>query len=169
MRERNNDKIWKPFVGKLFLRFNKLRSLHYSKITKLLRILITTINPYLCLSNLFDTSFKYCLINVLLFLSRSRFRVQHVIIIGAIVAALIIAVIIGLSAYARSSTSDSRNDEFLVPPDPESFQPPSWSKLRTFKRGAVCADGAPCAVIGKYVCQRRVFFSINRNSRHYTW
>lgn len=95
---------------------------------------------------------------VLLFLSRSRFRAQHVIIIGAIVAALIIAVIIGLSAYARSSTSDSRNDEFLVPPDPESFQPPSWSKLRTFKRGAVCADGAPCAVIGKYVCQRCNFF-----------
>lgn len=87
-------------------------------------------------------------------IDKSRFRVQHVIIIGAIVAALIIAVIIGLSAYARSSTSDSRNDEFLVPPDPESFQPPSWSKLRTFKRGAVCADGAPCAVIGKSILER---------------
>ncbi|XP_011171809.1 scoloptoxin SSD14 isoform X2 [Solenopsis invicta] len=86
---------------------------------------------------------------------RSQFRVQHVIIIGAVVAALIIAVIIGLSAYARSGTSDSRNEnEFLMPPDPESFQPPSWSKLRTFKRGAVCADGAPCAVIGKSILER---------------
>lgn len=96
---------------------------------------------------------------MLLFLSRSRFRVQHVIIIGAVVAALIIAIVIGLSAYARNSTSDSRNDEFLVPPDPESFQPPSWSKLRTFNRAAVCADGAPCAVIGKYVSQKCTFFN----------
>ncbi|XP_012061163.1 PREDICTED: gamma-glutamyltranspeptidase 1-like [Atta cephalotes] len=87
-------------------------------------------------------------------IDKSRFRVHHVIIIGAIVAALIIAIIIGLSAYARNSTSDSQDNEFLVPPDPESFQPPSWSKLRTFKRGAVCADGAPCAVIGKSILER---------------
>ncbi|XP_024880086.1 glutathione hydrolase 1 proenzyme-like isoform X1 [Temnothorax curvispinosus] len=87
-------------------------------------------------------------------IDKSRFRVQHVIIIGAVVAALIIAIIIGLCAYARNITSDPRNDEYLVPPDPESFQPPSWSKLRTFKRGAVCADGAPCAVIGKSILER---------------
>ncbi|KAL0124727.1 hypothetical protein PUN28_006527 [Cardiocondyla obscurior] len=87
-------------------------------------------------------------------IDKSRFRVQHVIVICAVAAALIIAVIIGLSAYARSGTSDSRDDEFLVPPDPESFQPPSWSKLRAFKRGAVCADGAPCAVVGKSILKR---------------
>lgn len=122
--------------------------------------MVINVYVYVYENDHFDTSLKYRLINVLLFPSRSRFRVQHVIIIGAVVAALIIAVIIGLSAYARSSTSDPRNDEFLMPPDPEGFQPPSWSKLRTFKRGAVCADGAPCAVIGKYVYPRReVFFS----------
>lgn len=129
---------------------------------KLSRIIIMDDNSVFTLyeNDHFDTtevpslSIHYC------FFSRSQFRVQHVIIIGAVVAALIIAVIIGLSAYARSGTSDSRNEnEFLMPPDPESFQPPSWSKLRTFKRGAVCADGAPCAVIGKYVYQRHEFFN----------
>jgi len=103
--------------------------------------------------------FDNVFINILLLFFRSRFRIHHVIIIGAIVAALIIAIIIGLSAYARNSTSDSQDNEFLVPPDPESFQPPSWSKLRTFKRGAVCADGAPCAVIGKCVNQRCELFN----------
>ncbi|XP_028046427.2 scoloptoxin SSD14 [Monomorium pharaonis] len=88
-------------------------------------------------------------------INKTHFRVQHIIIIGAVVAALIIAIIIGLSVHARSGTSDSQNkNEFLVPPDPENFQPPSWSKLRTFKRGAVCADGAPCAVIGKSILER---------------
>ncbi|XP_011634709.1 glutathione hydrolase 1 proenzyme-like [Pogonomyrmex barbatus] len=87
-------------------------------------------------------------------IDKSRFRVQHVIIIGAVVAAVIIVIIIGLIAYARSGASDSRNGEFLVPPDPENLQPPSWSKLRTFRRSAVCADGAPCAVIGKSILER---------------
>lgn len=72
-------------------------------------------------------------------------RSYAIVIIGIIVAALIIAVgIYGIS----------HRDESLIPPDPESVQPPSWSKLRSFKRGAVCADGAPCAVIGKSILER---------------
>lgn len=59
-----------------------------------------------------------------------------------------------IAVIALGVSGTSRNDECLVPPDPESVQPPSWSKLRTFKRGAVCADGAPCAVIGKNILEQ---------------
>lgn len=76
---------------------------------------------------------------------------QHVIVIGSVAATLIVAVIVSLGVYgSRNGISDSQNDEVLVPPDTETLQPPSWSKLRTFQRAAVCADGAPCAVIGRY-------------------
>ncbi|XP_029158829.1 glutathione hydrolase 1 proenzyme-like isoform X3 [Nylanderia fulva] len=73
--------------------------------------------------------------------SRRRARSCAIVIIGCVVVAF---VVIGVGVYGIS-----QRDESLIPPDPESVQPPSWSKLRSFKRGAVCADGAPCAVIGK--------------------
>ncbi|XP_070172184.1 scoloptoxin SSD14 [Polyergus mexicanus] len=83
--------------------------------------------------------------------SRHHVRSYAIVIIGAIVAALLIAVI-GLGIYGTSDIS--QKDDSLIPPDPETVQPPSWSKLRTFKHGAVCADGAPCAVIGKSILER---------------
>lgn len=71
------------------------------------------------------------------------------IIIG-IVVAVILKIIIAVGLYAiHDSLKYRENEGILLPPDPENKQPPSWSKLRVFKRGAVCADGAPCAVIGK--------------------
>ncbi|EFN71634.1 Gamma-glutamyltranspeptidase 1 [Camponotus floridanus] len=78
--------------------------------------------------------------------SRHRVRSCAIVTISTIIAALVIAVI------ALSVSGTSQSDE--CPPDPESVQPPSWSKLRTFKRGAVCADGAPCAVIGKNILEQ---------------
>lgn len=72
-------------------------------------------------------------------------------ILGSILAAVILAVIIlAARLYGKQLTRYIEEDE-LIPPDPETAQPPSWSQLRTFQRGAACADGAPCAVIGKYV------------------
>ena len=48
-----------------------------------------------------------------------------------------------------SGSQEVQSTEELVPPDPERQPPASWSKLRIFKKSAVCADGAPCALIGK--------------------
>ncbi|XP_046836284.1 scoloptoxin SSD14-like isoform X1 [Vespa crabro] len=84
----------------------------------------------------------------------SRFRTKGVIIIG-IVVAVILKIIIAVGLYAiHDSLRYRENEGILFPPDPENNQPPSWSKLRVFKRGAVCADGAPCAVIGKNILER---------------
>lgn len=85
----------------------------------------------------------------------SRFRTKGVIIIG-IVVAVILKIIIAVGLYAIHDSLKYRENDgsTLVPPDPENIQPPSWSKLRVFKRGAVCADGAPCAVIGKNILEK---------------
>ncbi|KAI4497650.1 hypothetical protein M0802_007190 [Mischocyttarus mexicanus] len=84
----------------------------------------------------------------------SRFRTKGVIIIG-IVVAVILKIIIAVGLYAiHDSLKYHDNEGTLLPPDPETNQPPSWSKLRVFKRGAVCADGAPCAVIGKNILEK---------------
>ncbi|XP_011341293.2 glutathione hydrolase 1 proenzyme isoform X2 [Ooceraea biroi] len=93
-------------------------------------------------------------------IDKSRFRMRYIhAVIGTIVAILVVAIIISLSIYhAGGGISNLRkypkDDEFLLPADPENLQPPSWSKLRTFRRGAVCADGAPCAVIGKSILEQ---------------
>ncbi|XP_043484623.1 scoloptoxin SSD14-like isoform X2 [Leptopilina heterotoma] len=49
---------------------------------------------------------------------------------------------------------NTNQDEKLIPPDPEYSQPPSWSVLRKFKKAAVCADGPPCALIGKTILEK---------------
>ncbi|XP_058800340.1 scoloptoxin SSD14-like isoform X2 [Phymastichus coffea] len=69
---------------------------------------------------------------------------------GSVLAGLIIIVII----ISSLSGVDHDNEIELVPPDPEVQPPPSYSRLRAFKRSAVCADGAPCALIGKSILDR---------------
>ncbi|XP_003424878.1 scoloptoxin SSD14 isoform X1 [Nasonia vitripennis] len=78
---------------------------------------------------------------------------KRMLIGGFILAGLLLIVILACSLSGRSGQS---NREFveLVPPDPEQPLPPSWSKLRSFKHGAVCADGEPCALIGKTILER---------------
>ncbi|EFN85474.1 Gamma-glutamyltranspeptidase 1 [Harpegnathos saltator] len=91
-------------------------------------------------------------------ISKSRCRVRELVLIIAATAALLFGAIIGFSIGSIQCicgrSPDSQSDELLVPPDPENPQPPSWSELRTFRQSAVCADGAPCAVIGKTILER---------------
>ncbi|XP_015121814.2 glutathione hydrolase 1 proenzyme [Diachasma alloeum] len=62
----------------------------------------------------------------------------------------VIAVIITTAIFLHFGRRErSHNGGGLTPPDSYDFLPPSWSKLRVFKGGAVCSDGAPCAEIGK--------------------
>ena len=67
-----------------------------------------------------------------------------------ILATVILSIIAICSVYGSSRDVDIEENE-EIPPDPETPLPPSWSNLKTFKRGAICADAAPCAVVGKYV------------------
>ncbi|XP_032675848.1 scoloptoxin SSD14-like isoform X2 [Odontomachus brunneus] len=91
-------------------------------------------------------------------IKKSRCRVRQLVLIIAAITALLFGAIIGFSIGSIQCICgrdlDSQSDEILMPPDPENLQPPSWSELRTFKNGAVCADGAPCAVIGKSILEQ---------------
>ncbi|XP_014477461.1 PREDICTED: gamma-glutamyltranspeptidase 1-like isoform X1 [Dinoponera quadriceps] len=91
-------------------------------------------------------------------INKSRCRMRQLVLVIAAIAALLFGAIIGFSIGSVQCicgrSSDSPNNEFLVPPDPENPQPPSWSELRTFRQSAVCADGAPCAVIGKSILEQ---------------
>lgn len=44
---------------------------------------------------------------------------------------------------------DKKGCDGLCPPNPTKRLPPSPSKLHTFQKAAVCADGPPCAEIGR--------------------
>lgn len=67
---------------------------------------------------------------------------------------IIITVLVGLAVgvliflYANNYFSASSTQE-LVPPDPTSPLPASASKLRVFKKAAICVDAAPCAEVGR--------------------
>nr|XP_012142275.1 PREDICTED: gamma-glutamyltranspeptidase 1-like isoform X1 [Megachile rotundata] len=76
------------------------------------------------------------------------------IIIGSIVLATVILAIIAICTVYGSNKDVEIQETEEVPPDPETALPPSASKLRVFKRGAVCADGAPCAVVGKSILEK---------------
>lgn len=71
-------------------------------------------------------------------------------LIGGFILAGLLLIIILASSLSGGGDQSSRASVELVPPDPEQQPKPSWSKLRSFKHGAVCADGEPCALIGKY-------------------
>ncbi|XP_014208314.1 glutathione hydrolase 1 proenzyme [Copidosoma floridanum] len=88
-------------------------------------------------------------------LSRKRLMIG-----GFVLAGMLLVVVLASALYISGSNdsgikkSDAIEDEKLVPPDPEQQPPASWSKLKAFKRGAVCADGAPCAGIGRGILER---------------
>ncbi|XP_033331225.2 scoloptoxin SSD14 isoform X1 [Megalopta genalis] len=87
------------------------------------------------------------------FVNKFYLTTKNVIIAGVILAAVILAIIAVCSIYGADRDLEFHENE-EVPPDPETALPPSASKLRTFKRGAVCADGAPCAVVGKSILEK---------------
>ncbi|XP_043254168.1 scoloptoxin SSD14-like isoform X2 [Colletes gigas] len=78
---------------------------------------------------------------------------KNIVIAGIVLATMILAVIAVCSIYGINRELENQENE-KIPPDPETPLPPSWSQTRVFKRGAVCADGAPCAVVGKSMLER---------------
>lgn len=78
---------------------------------------------------------------------------KHIIIAGIILGAAILAIIVVCGIYGTKRELEFHENE-ETPPDPEIELPPSASKLRIFKRAAVCADGAPCAVVGKSILEK---------------
>ncbi|XP_076233125.1 scoloptoxin SSD14 isoform X2 [Calliopsis andreniformis] len=84
---------------------------------------------------------------------RSYITPKNILMAGIELTTLILIIIGICSIYGAPRKLDIHENE-EVPPDPESPVPPSWSKLRVFKRGAVCADGAPCAVIGNSILEK---------------
>ncbi|XP_050578689.1 scoloptoxin SSD14-like isoform X3 [Bombus affinis] len=84
---------------------------------------------------------------------RSYINAKNTIIVGIILATVIITIIAICSVYGTSRDVEIQENED-VPPDPEILLPPSWSKLKIFKRGAVCADAALCANIGKSILEK---------------
>lgn len=66
------------------------------------------------------------------------FAIALVLLVAAIV---LIAHLIG--------AFDKKGCDGLCPPNPTKQLPPSPSKLHIFKKAAVCADGPPCAEIGR--------------------
>lgn len=76
---------------------------------------------------------------------------KRLLIGGSVLVGVLLLIIILVSSLSGSGKPDEPDTADLTPPDPGQPLPASGSKLRTFKRGAVCADGAPCASIGKCV------------------
>ncbi|CAK9809639.1 Scoloptoxin SSD14 [Anthophora plagiata] len=92
------------------------------------------------------------------FIARLRIDKSYIntkrLVIAAVILTTIILVIISIcSVYGVSADVENQENE-EIPPDPETALPPSASKLRIFKHGAVCADGAPCAVVGRSILEK---------------
>lgn len=83
--------------------------------------------------------------NAFLFSYRPRCRPRY-IVCAAIIVLIVIAVLVAyfLGAFTKQTTVEE-----LYPPNPVRLPKPSPSTLHTFKKAAVCADGPPCAEIGK--------------------
>lgn len=88
-----------------------------------------------------------------LLINKSYITAKNILIVAIVFGVGVLAIISLCSIYGPDSELEIQENE-EVPPDPESPLPPSWSKLRIFKRGAVCADGAPCAVIGSSILEK---------------
>ncbi|XP_076182889.1 scoloptoxin SSD14 isoform X2 [Ptiloglossa arizonensis] len=87
------------------------------------------------------------------FVNKFYLTTKNIIIAGIVLATVILTIIAVCSIYGINRELEIQENE-KIPPDPEIELPPSWSKLREFKSGAVCADGAPCAAIGKSILEK---------------
>lgn len=113
---------------------------------KIFLLFTYSINSY----QTYGFSISYVKFIWLFIIFRSYINAKSIIIAGIILATVILTIIAICSVYGASRDVEIQENED-VPPDPEILLPPSWSKLKIFKRGAVCADAALCASIGKYV------------------
>ncbi|KAK9883484.1 hypothetical protein WA026_001658 [Henosepilachna vigintioctopunctata] len=78
-----------------------------------------------------------------------RPRIKKPYIFLFIVAAIVICIIVAyfLGAFKRTTLVK----EVLIPPNPKTYAFTSPSKLHSFSKAAVCADGPPCAEIGRNI------------------
>ncbi|XP_063983642.1 scoloptoxin SSD14 isoform X2 [Diachasmimorpha longicaudata] len=81
--------------------------------------------------------------------TRPRRRKARKLILATLLLFGIVVVIITAIFLHSDRRERFHNGGGLIPPDSYDFLPPSWSKLRVFKGGAVCSDGSQCAEIGK--------------------
>ncbi|KOC63852.1 Gamma-glutamyltranspeptidase 1 [Habropoda laboriosa] len=86
-------------------------------------------------------------------IDKSYINTKRLVIAAVILTSIILVIISICSIYGVSADIEIEENE-EVPPDPETVLPPSASKLRVFKHAAVCADGAPCAVVGKSMLEK---------------
>ncbi|KAL3273289.1 hypothetical protein HHI36_014743 [Cryptolaemus montrouzieri] len=74
-----------------------------------------------------------------------RIKISYILI--GIVALVIICLAVAYSLGIFKRTGKN----ILVPPNPKKSLPPSASRLHVFSKAAVCADGPPCAEIGRNI------------------
>ncbi|XP_052120740.1 uncharacterized protein LOC127748692 isoform X3 [Frankliniella occidentalis] len=78
---------------------------------------------------------------------------RRYVVLALLLGVVGLGVVVGFTVRYVTSVAYTRpggdGSEALVPPNPEVPLPPSASVHHVFKRGAVCADGAPCSAIGK--------------------
>ncbi|XP_012258979.2 glutathione hydrolase 1 proenzyme [Athalia rosae] len=80
----------------------------------------------------------------------------HIVLTRSLALAVLVGIIAVGTSLLKSGISlpDAHTPPTLVPPDTEEWQPPSWSKLKVFRKGAICVDAEPCALIGRSMLQR---------------
>lgn len=80
---------------------------------------------------------------------------RRYVVLALLLGVVGLGVVVGFTVRYVTSVAYTRpggdGSEALVPPNPEVPLPPSASVHHVFKRGAVCADGAPCSAIGKEI------------------
>ncbi|XP_011312024.1 gamma-glutamyltranspeptidase 1 isoform X2 [Fopius arisanus] len=85
---------------------------------------------------------------------RPRRRKSRKLVVASLVMFGIAVIIITAIFLHFDKKGRPHHWDRLIPPDSHDYLPPSWSKLRVFKGGAVCSDGAPCAEIGKGILSK---------------
>ncbi|VEN37571.1 unnamed protein product [Callosobruchus maculatus] len=87
-------------------------------------------------------------------MSRAGTKARKKYVIAAVILVLVIVILVLAFATNVFSKKESTKEEKLVPPNPTKPLPSSASRLHVFEKGAVCADGPPCAEIGKSILQK---------------
>ncbi|KAK3908444.1 Glutathione hydrolase 1 proenzyme [Frankliniella fusca] len=80
---------------------------------------------------------------------------RRYVVLALLLGVVGLGVLVGFTVrYVTSVAYSGAGAQQLVPPNPEVPPPPSASVHHVFKRGAVCADGAPCSAVGREILQR---------------
>ncbi|KAL1141033.1 hypothetical protein AAG570_000959 [Ranatra chinensis] len=96
--------------------------------------------------------------NLLFYDELQRCRIVLCAMVGVCLAIIIIVTLLCTGLLdATSSDGDGREEELLEPPDMTRPPPPSKYTMGQFSRGAIVANGAPCAdiankILMKYGC-----------------